>query len=918
MTLEQSISRTRRLQRIGRWLVAILLAAAVSVAVLLLSGLLDAWLAFETPSRTVLVTIGCVIAAIAALVFLAVASRFSKQRAASTADRLLASPRNPATAAISLSGKTETPLSGFLATRACENASAEIAAIPASRIIPWRAVGIAALALVIVALPVVIISSVSPEATSTIAQRLLNPSADLPPWSRMKFAVDPAAPSTVYGGEIQLAVEITGASPTEAVELLIRRPGETAIQRLPSFRESGTRFSRTLDSLTEPVSIAFASGKARSHWHAIELLLQPKVLAGNVKITPPAYTGREAFSAPLDTNEINALEGSEIVLSLTSNRPLAASMLVFTPATVPGETPILEEISGEITAADTVAFRWIATRPGSLSATLRDVRGTPAAAPLELTMKAVPDQAPLVDLNSPPRFLLATPSSSLVIKGRAEDDFALSKVRLVRTLAGFRDRSRTVAPALQEKEFTFGDKLPLADLGVIPGQVIELFLEASDHNPSLLGQGSSEISRIQIITEEEYAERIRAKTTLEQFNARYRAIADALRKSKESLKEMKEAAAKNDPAASEKARAAAEKAHADAADLLEKLANDFPAFETEERLKEIAKNAAADARENLAALKNFDPKAPAAAQQKAIDEMLEKLGAREQEQKQLQQDAALMAEAGKIMEMAAKFQQIYQTQQSLSKRILTIAEEIHKGNDQNRRLLKSLADTQEKNREALDEFAKELKSRAEAIENPELADMVDSAKQFLQALRMSDPQSVMDLGAKSGRLGAAEDAYVQAELARALMETLMEKPSPFPSACKGQCMKFSVKFPDVNQTMQQLLEGLMCQNPGYKPGPGQGGGGMGGGGTGPTGNAAPGFSMNDVPVLGPQRMSFEPASLGGSTDGKGGPGKIDPLAQASESESLSPTETPKQTLHAPDPQSVPEPYRDAVKKYFTP
>ena len=911
MSLEQSISRTRRLQRIGRWLAAILLAAALASAVLLLAGLLDVWLAFESSPRTILVGILVIIVAGATIAFLGIATRFSKQRAASVADFLLGSPRSPASAALSLGASPETPLAEFLAGRARESAAADIAAIPASRVIPWRAVGIALLALILAALPLGILTVIFPEAVGTVAARLLHPSADLPPWSKMKFAVSPNHPSAVYGGEVQLAVEITGGIPTEMVELLIRRPGEASIQRLPSFRESGTRFSRTLDSLTEPVFIAFASGKARSNWHEIELLLQPKVLSGNVRITPPSYTGREAISSPLDSNEIHALEGSEIILSLTSNRPLSSSALVFTPATVPGEVPAPEEIRGEISSADTIAFRWTAGRAGTLSAQLRDVRGTPAAVPLELVLKAVPDQAPLVDLNSPPRFLLATPSSSLEIKGTAEDDFALAKVRLVRTLAGFRDRSRTVAPALQEKEFNFGDKLPLYDLGVIPGQVIELFLEASDHNPSLLGQGSSEISRIQIITEEDYAQRIRAKTTLEQFNARYRAIAEALRNSKESLE-----ALRKDP--TEEARAAAEKAHADAADLLEKLANDFPAFQAEERLKKIAENAAADALANLDELQNFDPEADAEENEKAIAGMLERLGAREQEQQQLQQDAELMAEAGTILEMAARFRQIYQTQQSLTERIRTIAEEIHKGNDQNRRLLKSLADTQDKNREALDEFAKELESRAAKTTRPELDEMIESTKQFLQDLRMSDPQSVMKAGAESGRLGSAEDAYVQAELARALLERLMEKPEPFPSACKGQGMQFSSKFPDVNATMQQLLEGLMSQNPGYNPGSGQGGGGMGGGGTGPTGNAAPGFGMADVAVLGPERLMFEPASLGGSADGKGGPGKVDPLTQASETESMAPSEIPEDTLHAPDPQSVPEPYREAVKKYFTP
>ena len=920
MNFASTLDRIRRWRRVGRWLTALLAAATLACLLALAAGLADAWLAFEAPPRTILVSTLLTVVALAALIALGLASRFSRPRGAATADALLASPRRPASAALTLDpAAAETPLARHLATRSQNEAAAELAAIPVSKIIGWRTIGLAALALIVAALPSAILFFAKPDATRAVAQRLLQPGADLPPWSPLKFAIEPAALSAVYGGELPLAVEITGDELEHPVELLVRRPGNGEVLRLPSFRESPTRFSRSLDALTEPVSVAFACGKARSPWLPVELLLQPKVLAGTFTVTPPAYTGREPVSAPLDTNEIAAIEGSTILLELTSNRPLAPSTLAFTPATAPGVEAVPEDIDGEVTASETVAFRWTATRSGKLAVTLRDVRGTPAAAPLELTLKALPDQAPLVELASPPRMLLATPSSTLRLAGRAEDDHSLSKVQLVRTLEGFRDRARVVAPVLRDKAYDFADAVELATLGVSPGQVIELFLEASDHNPSLLGQGASEISRIQIISEDDYAERIRAKTTLEQFSARYAAIAKAFQQARESLDAMDKAADLNDPAAVEKAREQAAAAHQDAARLLEQLAVDFPAFELEQRLKDIAAKGAADAKANLAQLEKFDPKASEGDQRKAIREMRDRLGAREQEHQQLQQDAKTIAEAGKMLEMAAKFQQIYQTQVSISNRIRTIAEEIHKGNDQNRRLLPSLAETQEKNREALDEFASELRKRAESVTDPALTPLVESSLNFLEALRLADPQSVMDSGTKAGRLGVANDAYVQAELARGLLENLMEpEQEPFAQACKGQCMKFSIPRPDVNATMQQLLEGLMCQNPGMAPNQGQGAGGMGGGGTGPTGNAAPGFSMPDVPVVGPQRMMFEPASLGGSTDGKGPTAGNKPVPTSAESESLKPTELPRETQSAPDPESIPEPYREAVKRYFDP
>ncbi len=920
MNFTSALDRIRRWQRFGRWLAALLAAAALACALALGAGLADAWFALESPSRTVLVVTVSAIVAVAALTALGIASLFSRQRGATTADRLLDSPRRPASAALGLDPAGETtPLAKMLAERAQAVAAAELSAIPASRIISWRSIGLSALALLVTVLPIGILAMAMPDATRTVAKRLMEPGADLPPWSPLKFAVEPAALSAVYGGELPLVVEVTGAELAYPVELLVRRPGTHEVLRLPSFRETERRFSRTLDSLTEPVSIAFACGKARSPWLPVELLLQPKVLAGKVTVTPPAYTGREAVTAPLDSNEIAAIEGATVVLELSSNRPLAPSTLVFTPATAPGLEAMPEIIGGEVASPETIAFRWTVTRPGKLAAMLRDVRGTPAAAPLELSLKALPDLAPLVDLASPPRYLLATPSSTLRLAGRAEDDNALSKVQLVRTLEGFRDRARVVAPALRDKNYDFADAVELATLGVIPGQIIELFLEASDHNPSLLGQGASEISRVQIISEDDYAARIRAKTTLEQFSARYAAIAQAFKNSRESLDAMDKAADLNDPAAVEEARKKAAAAHEQAAALVEQLAADFPAFQLEQRLKDLAAKGAADAKANLDQLAKFDPKGTEADQRRAIREMRDRLGAREQEHQQLQQDAKFIAEAGKILEMAAKFQQIYQTQVSLTGRIRTIAEEIHKGNDQNRRLLPSLAETQEKNREALDAFAAELKRRCDGLADPALAPLRDSALGFLEALRLADPQSVMDSGTKAGRLGVANDAYVQAELARSLLESLMNKENdPFAEACRGQCMKFSPGAPNVNGTMQQLLEGLMCQNPGMSPNPNQGGGGMGAGGTGPTGNAAPGFSMTDIPVVGPQRMMFEPASMGGSADGKGQAMGSKPVATAAESESLRPSEVPRETQSAPDPESIPEPYRDAVKRYFDP
>lgn len=917
------LRRIRRLLRLGRLAGAVLASLGLAGLLWLLFALADLAAAFESPAR---VTVTGLLLAVSALVLLAalvLALRVPATGAAGTADRALADPRMPARTALSLQSATApaTPFGEMLRTRTLEEAGGVLATIPARRVLPWRVLRLGLLALVVPAAGAGVFRLVAPAAFEVVAIRLLQPSAELPPYSPLVFTLDPAEPSTVYGGELLIAAEITGGELHHPVECLIRQARSGEVLRLPAFRESASRFSRKLDGLTEPIEIAFACGKARSAWHPVELLLEPNILSGLVRIVPPEYTGIRPAEVPLDTNEIAVIEGSSVTLELTSNRPLGSAELVFTPAAAPGEEPVAQVIEGAIPLPATASFTWTATRPGRITATVRDLRGTPSPRPLELAFRALPDQPPSVSLSSPPRLMMATPSAIIAVEGRAEDDHALANVRFVRTLAGFRDRARMVAPALRDRQYTFAESLDLAELGLEAGQTIELLMEASDHNPSLLGQGSSEISRIQIISDEQYAEYIRSRTTIDQFVARFRAAEEAMEAAREALEELREAIGEGDAEAAEDARAKAAEANAAAADLLEKIAGDFPAFELEKRLRDLAAEQLDDLRENARELENLDPEAPRDEGLAEIDKMLDRLGQRQPQAEQLAEDLEQVRQAAQFLEMAAKFRQIYLAQESLSKRFGTIVEELRQGEDRNRRLLPSLGETQEKNRKALDEFKAELRERIDAFGgDPALAPLVDSALDFLNELDLAEPETLMDAAAEKARAGVAADAFTNAELARALLERLLAEPGQFQDAAAGQAPEFQVPRPDVNANLAQLLEALLRQNQGEGQGQGNqpGGQGAGPGGTGPGGNAMSGYSL-DLPVAGPQRMQFDPPSAAaGRGGGDGESGRAPPLPESAESGTLRPEESRQGQSSNVSPESIPEPYRDAVKRYFTP
>jgi hypothetical protein len=909
-TFHQQVRRIRFLLRGSRLLGLALLLAALGTTLWLLLGIADFFGSFESTAR-VAVTAG--LAALCAACLLAGLLRALKvpaSRAARHADALLTGSRTPAAAALSLD-PASTPLAAFLATRTLESAAAALAALPLKHLIPWRPLGLAALVLTIPLAATGILRLSAPGPFATIAARLLHPRTDLPPHSPFRFTLDPDRPATVYGGEILVIATLGGPPPQQPVECLIRQARTGEIVRLPAFRESPTRFSRKLDGLTEPISIAFAIGRARSAWHPVEILLQPNILSGLVRLSPPAYTGLPDAQVPLDTNEIAVVEGATVTLELSSNRPLGSATLTFTPNSSPGSTPATETLEATLPVPKTAAFTWTATRSGRLSATLRDVRGTPSRQPLDLAFRALPDLPPNVELDSPPRQLLATPHAKIPVSGRAEDDHALAKIQFIRTLAGFRDRTHVVAPALRDKSFDFSDTLDLEDLGLEPGQIIELMLDASDHNPSLLGQGSSEISQIKIISEDDYARFIRAKTTLAQFSARFQAARDAIDNARKALEDLDQKALQQNEKSEPETLAEAAKKTAEvqqkAADLLEKIAGDFPAFDLEKRLRDLAGEQAENLRENARALQDIDPEIHPEQLRKDIDEMLERLGHQKPQFKQLDADVEQVNQAAALMEMAARFRAIYESQKSLAKRFAIIVEELRQGEDRNRRLLPSLADTQEKNRTALDEFKTELRRRAEALpnDNPNLAPLIESALKFLNELDLAAPESLMDAAAAHGKAGQANDAYTNAELARALLERLMSEPEPFPQACKGQSPKFDVPQPDLNATLQQLLEALLNQNPGSNENPGPPG--QGTGGFSPSGNPASGFPM-DLPVVGPDRLQFDPLnSASGKTGGnQGKTGPVPPLPNTAESGTLKPNSKTGGDPSTPHPETNPE------------
>lgn len=754
--------------------------------------------------------------------------------------------------------------------------------------------------------PALLIMVLNFSATLHIAGRIFLPLADIPPYSPLEFKVVPDQPEAIYGEGLELAVEISGGEVDDPVYLISRIPGGEV--RKDCFRGSNGRFSQRLENVLTPVEFCFQTGKARSRWHQAELRIEPRFSLAKLRIEAPAYSGIAPREFVVGNEEFKALAGSRATLTVASNRPLAGGTAAFRPA---GQDEPSATYEAKNEGMHTLSFSWLMTRNGTVSVELVDVVGSKSPDPLELVQTAFPDEKPTVALHQPPAYSLATPSTVLAVAASASDDIALRRVNFVRTVAGFRDRARHEGPAEPQKDLEIHDDLDLETLGVLPGQVLELYVEALDQNPALTGSQTSDIARVEIIPEEEYAQILRDQTEIEEFLGRYRLMEEKWEALRKSLEEALEAARRSDHEATDQKLQKVREAAKEGGELFSQLARDFPAFDHEESLRAVMQKVSGTVGEISETLQGMNSRSGNI--QEALQASLEKMGGQQGEIDQNLADAEEIAKVGQAMRLASRFMELISRQENLVRRLERLEGEIQP----DAALAGSLGERQEEIREELNEVSQALVKAAEEISGLEgegYERFINDINEFNKALEASQAGAFMDRAS-----GALENSDVtkgssSAQIALERLRSLLSQSGNcMAGLCRGQ---LQFKLPSaLRPTLAQILASLMGQGQGTGQG-GVGGSGIGIGGTGDTGGSQSGYSVRSLPVFGPDRMRLM-STGGGASDGKA---RMTGQGQEMESESaeLDFTER-KENLRkseATNMDRAPEKYRGAVRRFF--
>jgi hypothetical protein len=799
------------------------------------------------------------------------------------------------------------PPAGTVAASFAALAVAEAAAlaksVPASHVAPARPLAWPVLGAMGLGIIVVLVHLIYPGLLAAQWDRFADPFGDHPPYSRVRYAVEPGDTRVQYGGALEIVVRPDG--PPQTRLNLVVEPAEGPAETVPMFAQPDGEWRSTLTNVTAPFRYHVRSAAGRSPRFTVDVVTVPTLENVRVRITPVAYTGRPAYEGPVPPAGVAGLLGTRVTLWATSNRPLSGGRLMLTPT--PAEPVLVTPVAAE---ANEVTATFEVRAAGQVRLKVTDVEGQESADTFAAAVTLLTDEPPFVRLIDLRELSLATPTAALPVGIAAEDDYGLARVRLYRSLNGSRpqpvDLPLPPTPALRANEIV---RLPLAQFGLAPGDELRLFARAGDTDPAGSKAVETPAAVVRIVSQEQFEQMLKVRHGLEMLMSKYRAAQRRMESAKAGVDELRKKRKDRKGAAEDRDRA-------ELRELVEQLRKDAQAARNAAKPLDLDLDQALNGR--LATLsRDLDALA------KALEEVAGKEGLTADEIEQALRDAAgsldrEMADFQKdvldpleflrsvvpLLEAERRFEKLVARQKDLARRLEPVKDRERVTAPAQRNGMKGMQADQERIRVELAQLLDEIEGRAALLpDTPELAELKESAREFVETVRQSGAADAMTdaeagLGQMSGKRG-----YDGAKKAADILEGLLKKEQG-ESGMGGRGRRALRFCPGLGQRLGKTLEQLL--------GAGQGeGDGQSGFGTGSERSQEVGLygSLPGLGDVGTEELTSRPGARGAADPRDPAAAKTGPTGTG-DGRGAAPTAGANREA------TVPASYRRRVAEYF--
>lgn len=210
-------------------------------------------------------------------------------------------------------------------------------------------------------------------------------------------------------------------------------------QMLALQRDQDGTFYTTVDAIAEDLEYWFEAGDDSTERRPskIHVVRRPEVIEALATLSPPPYAKTSAIRvADLTDGSVSAPVGGYVTIMLRTSKPIQSQSAVGRPDPT-GEVVGLRTENGELIPlavdqedARQLSCRFEVTQDLIFRAELRDEEGFANRGATAYTIRATPDSAPTVTVLEPTAMTELTPTGSVRLAARVEDEFGVVGLEL--------------------------------------------------------------------------------------------------------------------------------------------------------------------------------------------------------------------------------------------------------------------------------------------------------------------------------------------------------------------------------------------------------------------------------------------------------------------------------------------------------
>ena len=310
----------------------------------------------------------------------------------------------------------------------------------------------------------------------------------------------------VAGEEFKIKISAEGQLPSLGT-VTLKTAGDSLDADLQKIAEGGGDYESSFSGVIEEAGIIVSLGDYTSDLIPLKVVKRPGVGHLSLTVTPPEYTGVEAFA--VKSGNAQVLAGSKVRLEVEPSKKLFEIKLLNKTST--------EEMPQFVLRENVWVAEFEPKRSLTYTLSMLDELGLVSKDIPDFRLSVKEDKKPIIRIVQPAALNELSPKSAMNLEAKIRDDYQISKVRILYSISSgeYNENEERLSEftvyrsfdAVNQKNFHLNEVWSNKKLNLQEGNLLKIRLEATDNSPAANVTVSEDIL-VPIISDAELRQRL--------------------------------------------------------------------------------------------------------------------------------------------------------------------------------------------------------------------------------------------------------------------------------------------------------------------------------------------------------------------------------------------------------------------------